>query len=161
MSEEPATPPPENLITLLDKLIYPPEPVAVSLVPQTTGWLVLLVCLLVGLACLAWFLLIRYRANAYRRAALDALMRADGDPVWLARIVRKTALEAFPRVEVASLYGKDWLTFLDDTCDGAEFVDGPGQFIARAPYQRAAPVSEADIDAVRYWIANHQHGAAS
>jgi hypothetical protein len=161
MSDDPAPATPENLVSLLDKLVYPPEPLAVSLVPQTTGWLVLLVCGLVGIAFLARILVIRHRANAYRRAALAALKTVDGDPAGLARIVRKTALEAFPRVEVASLYGKDWLAFLDDTCDGAEFVDGPGQFVARAPYRRAEPVSEAGIDAVRYWITNHRRGVAS
>lgn len=161
MSEEPTTAPPENLVSLLDKLVYPPEPEAVSLVPQTTGWLVLLVLGLVGMAFLLRFLLIRHRANTYRRDALAALTRADGDPVGLARIVRKTALEAFPRVEVAGLYGEEWLAFLDDTCDGAKFVDGPGQFVAHAPYQRTEPVSQAGIDAVRYWIAHHQHGAVS
>ena len=62
-----------NLIELLDLLQVPPEPEPVSLFPATVGWIWsgLALAVLCGWAIYRWRA--RYRANAYRRAALAEL----------------------------------------------------------------------------------------
>jgi hypothetical protein len=73
----------------------------------------------------------------------------------LALLVRRTALAAFPREQVAALAGPAWLAFLDRTYDGQEFSQGAGRMLETAAY---GPV-RADsaelgrlIDLVRRWI---------
>ena len=62
-----------NLVELLDLLEPVPEPVPPSLWPETVGWVWLGVALVLLLAWLAYRWHRAYRANAYRRAALDAI----------------------------------------------------------------------------------------
>jgi len=143
-----------NLVELLDLLEPAPEPEPVSWMPQTIGWLWL------GLAvAFALFLAIRKfvryrRATAYRRAGLAALTAAGDDPARIASVIRRTALAGFPREDVAGLTGTGWLEFLDATMPGDGFVHGPGQVLARAPYQTSeAPRGLAEL--ARHWIARH------
>src|SRR5262245_3171457 len=61
-----------------------------------------------------------------RLSRLAALGRDDSREVTsaLALLVRRTALAAFPRQEVASLAGPAWLAFLDRSYGGHEFSQG-------------------------------------
>ena len=54
-----------------------------------------------------------WQRNAYRREALRALETADGRDI--SAILKRAALAAFPREQVASLNGAAWLAFLDRT----------------------------------------------
>lgn len=156
MKPETAATAPENLVDLMNKLIDAPEPMPVSLMPQTVGWAVLAVALAIAAVLLVRALRQQHKANSYRRAALAALDGAGGDPRTLARLIRQTALAAFPRERVAGLYGDAWLTFLDETCEAGQFRNGPGRFVAEAPYI-AEPRAPADgVAAVRHWIAHHR-----
>jgi len=78
----------------------------------------------------------------------------------LALLVRRTALAAFPREQVAALSGASWLSFLDRTCGGHEFAEGSGRVLDTAPY-RPVPIARSDllplINLVRRWIKVH-HG---
>ncbi|HKA81136.1 MAG TPA: DUF4381 domain-containing protein [Xanthobacteraceae bacterium] len=76
----------------------------------------------------------------------------------LALLVRRTALAAFPRQEVASLAGPAWLAFLDRSYGGHEFSQGSGQVLSLSPYepQRAGGADLRPlIDLVRRWIRTH------
>lgn len=152
MNEEAA---PLNLIDLLDQLIEPPEPIPVSMMPQTWGWAALGLILLVACAITAILLWRRYRANAYRRDALRELEAVRDDPAAIATILRRTALAAYPRHEVAGLVGDDWLRFLDARTSGTSFCEGPGRAVAVAPYQtvRAEPALYAVVSG---WIVRHR-----
>jgi hypothetical protein len=145
-----------NLVDLLDRLAEPLEPAPVSMAPQTAGWTVLTVVLALVLAWLAWRWVQRWRANAYRRAALAELDAAGDDPAAVADILRRTALVAWPRDRVASLSGADWLRFLDAT-GGGGFLDGPGAALASAPYRSdaAAPAPGLGALAAR-WVRRHR-----
>lgn len=126
---------PITLVDLINRLSEPPQPAAVSMFPQTVGWTVLAV---VALTALTWLALRRYRswrANAYRRVALAELEASGDDPVKIAGILRRVALVAWPREEVASLIGVDWLDFLDNTGGNGSFRHGPGKALLKAPYQ--------------------------
>jgi hypothetical protein len=152
----------DSLVDLLDQLQDIVEPPPVSMLPATWGWAVVVVLLLAAAAVAAWAWLRHRRATAYRRAALaelralaPALERGDpGSLVTLERLLRRTALAAFPRAEVATLTGDAWLAFLDRTGGGfARF----GPALATAAY---APAPQAVDDravllAARHWIARH------
>jgi hypothetical protein len=157
MNEEGAATEAVNLVDLLDRLAEPLEPAPVSMVPQTAGWTVLAVLLALFLAWFAWRWVKRWRANAYRRAALAELDAAGDDPATVADILRRTALAAWPRDRVASLSGADWLRFLDATGGGGGFLDGPGAALASAPYRpgAAAPASGLGALAAR-WVRRHR-----
>jgi hypothetical protein len=155
MSAEHAEAATVDLVTLIDRLAEPPEPAPISMLPQTPGWLVLGLLVLLLLAWLGWRWHARRRANAYRRAALAELDGAGDDPAAIAEILRRTALAAWRREHVAGLYGDTWLLFLDRS-GGGGFVDGPGKVIAKAPYRGGiAPVPGLRELAAR-WIRQHR-----
>ena len=109
---------PADLSNLRD-IVVPP---AVSFWPPAPGWWV------VGAACVvaagfAVAVAVRHwQRNAYRREALRALERADGRDI--SAILKRAALVAFPREQVASLNGAAWLAFLDRT-GGTVFAGTP------------------------------------
>jgi len=107
-----------------------PEPV--SWLPQTWGWMLVAAVLtaVVVIAALRWTM--RYRANAYRREALSMLgpiqhlldqpaTRREGVRQ-LGELLKRTALAAWPRGEVASLSNKDWVSFLKEHGDSDTHV---------------------------------------
>lgn len=147
-------------------LIAAPLPLPISLWPQTWSSRLVIALAVVLLAVGLWRLLSRYRANAYRRAAareLAAIEQAVGsnqgvDANAIALLVRRTALVAFPRQQIASLTGSRWLSFLDASFGGEGFATGPGVVIGTAPYDpRRVTFAEAAplIALVRRWIWAH------
>ncbi len=155
-------PQPETLVGLIDQLGAIAEPAPVSMAPATPAWAVLALVLVAAaaLGLLAW---IRHRrATAYRRAALKELRAlapaiGQGDPTALASLdilLRRTALAAFPRAEVASLTGPAWIAFLDRT-GGALAPHGPA--LTAAPYARTPPAFDgpAVLGAARHWLRHH------
>ncbi len=146
---------PVTLIDLLDRLIEAPEPQPVSMMPQTWGWVVVVAILLLAGVVIAVRLRRRYRANAYRRDALRELDAARHDPAAIADILRRTALAAYPRRNVAGLAGEDWLRFLDEHGPGKDFSQGPGRLVAEAPY-RTESEDPALYRVARSWVARHR-----
>lgn len=154
MNEE-TKPNPITLVDLIDKLVLPSEPAPISMMPQTGGWIALGVVLIAAVCAGLLFWLRKRGENAYRRAALRALQSVDNDPAAVAAILRRTALEAFPRSEVAGLSGSAWLTFLDETSGGSSFRQGAGQILALAPYQRSQ-YDTSDLRGIaEKWIRHH------
>ncbi len=144
----------KNLVEMLDMLKPIPEPHPISMVPATPGWIWLGLALLALVLWLAFRARQRWQANAYRRAALAQLDAAGDDPLAIATILRRTALAAFPRGEVASLTGPDWLDFLDRTGKGG-FVSEAGEVLIRAPY-RSEPANPEAARLARSWIRTHK-----
>lgn len=157
---ETAAPPMESLTGLIGRLVEPPQPPPVAMTPQTAGWAVLAGLLIGALAWAGWRAWRRWRANAYRRAALAELRAAGDDPAAIAAILRRAALAAWPRPQVASLTGADWLHFLDATGGGGSFHDGPGRVLARAPYCAGTPPSPGLAELAALWIRRHRVEAA-
>lgn len=152
---------PTSLVDLINKLVEPVEPAPISMVPQTSGWVVLALVL----SAAALYGVFRYRAhmrrNAYRKEALAALERAGDDPAAIAAILRSTALAAFPRAQVASLNGPDWLAFLDRSAGMDDFGSGAGQVLATAPYTSPARADPALREVAKNWVRRHQRQAAA
>ena len=148
----------KNLPQLLDLLhdIVMPEPVAMT--PQTIGWLVVGVWLGAVLVILAVHAAIRWRRNRYRRdaaRALDSLRGDDGTAPAVALIVKRTALTAYPRADVAHLYGADWAAFLRRTAPGDRSVDRHADELAAAAYRPGIDGS-ALIGPAKRWVRAHR-----
>lgn len=146
---------PVSLVGLLDELAEPVAPPPVPLTPQTAGWAVLAAMLAVALLALIAWRVRRWRANAYRRAALAELATAGEDPAAIALVLRRTALAAWPRAEVAGLSGEAWLAFLDRSGGQPGFVEGPGRALLDAPYRSGPPQPGLAPLAAR-WVRRHR-----
>lgn len=131
-----------SLGEMLGRLSPVPEPSVISLWPQTEAWGWVGVIALVLAAWLIRRVLLHHHANAYRRAALREIAAAGASLTTVAEILRRTALAAFPRGEVAGLYGDEWLAFLDRTSHGTDFREGVGRAFARAPYAEVTDMAE-------------------
>lgn len=97
--------------TSLDRLhdiVVPDEP---SIWPLAPGWLVLLSLAAIAAVFLSGRFYRKWRANAYRRAALRELAEASG-PAAIAEILRRTSLAVAPRETIASLDGPGWIDWL-------------------------------------------------
>lgn len=146
---------PESLISLLDQLQDVPEPTPISLFPQTVGWLVLLGILLVISGWGAWRWYRTYQANAYRRAALAEITAAENDPATLESILRRAAITAFGREQVAGVHGPAWVAFLRQALPKREFDENLAATLAAAPYRPTEP--SADLTQfVQDWIRHHE-----
>lgn len=170
---EPPKPDPA-LQTALQSLhdIVLPEPV--SWLPQTWGWVLVAAVIMGGaiIATLRWVR--RYRADAYRREALAMLdpirelleqpaARSEGVRQ-LGELLKRTALAAWPRGEVASLSNEDWVRFLTDHCDTdthalKSFLDDFEYRDADALAHLPSWVGEDVIVATRSWIEQHDVSA--
>lgn len=167
-SADPATLPsaPPQVVDPVAGLVDIPLPPAVSLWPQTWPARILVVLVLLGLVTGTVRALHHWRVNRYRRQALAELKgieaRSAGLPAAdlacaLAILLRRTALAAFPRDQVAALTGAEWLSFLDRTDSGQVFSQGPGRTLEAAAYGPAASADpKGQIQAVRAWIRRHR-----
>lgn len=84
--------------------------------PPAAGWWILFVVVAAFAIWLAFRAWRRWRANAYRRAALKEL-RSATNFVEIAEILKRAALCAYPRTDVASLSGDAWSDWLRQTVD--------------------------------------------
>ncbi|TCL00760.1 uncharacterized protein DUF4381 [Shimia isoporae] len=143
----------ESLVGLINQLAEVPTPAPVSMAPQTPGWAILAALIAVGLFWLARRYWISHKANAYRRAALKALNSAGNDPAAVSAILKRTALAAYGRAEVAALTGSEWLDFLNRT--SGKFVGDTGTAIVSAAYAKS-PIQAPDLNhQARHWVAHH------
>ncbi|MEX0285711.1 MAG: DUF4381 domain-containing protein [Paracoccaceae bacterium] len=147
-----------NLIDLLDQLILPEDPAPIPLTPETAGWWVVGAALLVALLWFVRHWAQEWRANAYRRAAIRELEGVGEDPAAIAAIMRRTALAAWPRDEVAGLTGEDWVAFLRHSGD---FPEPMARTLARAPYEPGIEPDEGLSLAAEAWIRHHRVGGVT
>lgn len=140
-------------------------PASVPLWPPASGWWILAGLIVLALAA-AWlaYLRRRYMKLSAVRLAREELRgladryRDDRDPVTLARqlsiLLRRVSISLFPRTDVASLTGDDWLRFLDGQVEDAPFSRGDGRILAEAPYRSRVTEGEVDgmLKSCREWI---------
>src|SRR5262245_13539407 len=162
------TPDPYNLDNLRDIV----EPASIPWWPPAPGvWLLLAlvaVWLVAGLGL--WW--VRWRRQAYRRAGLQELrgiaarLAAASERaaalVDLAALLKRVALVAYAREQVAALSGNAWLTFLDRTGGTAQFTQGPGAVLAEVSSRPSlgSALDTAQVTALvataRDWIRQHR-----
>ena len=103
-------PDPASLENLRDIVELPPVPWW----PPAPGWWALLTVAVVATLVVAFRIWRAWRAAAYRRGALRELESATNVAA-IAEILKRTALAAYPRSEVASLSGSAWSQWLTET----------------------------------------------
>jgi len=164
-----ARPDPASLERLHDIVAAPP----VSWWPPAPGWYLVSGFLVVALSWLGWRRYRRWRADAYRRAALKELkalsaQRENGEEIRKALaslpvLLKRTALAVWPRERVAGLSGRSWLEFLDATGNTRDFTEGPGRVLPDLAYTGSAMASsfteerlDSLIQCAGRWIRRHK-----
>jgi hypothetical protein len=144
----PDLPPQPSREGMHDLLLPPP----VSLWPATPAWAVLGALLLALLLWLAWRGWRAWRRDAYRREALHALGAARA-PAEVAALLKRTALAAWPRAEVAALSGEGWAGFLRHAAPRARLTEDAARSLS---ILAAAPaMAEGVKAAARRWVRYH------
>jgi hypothetical protein len=147
---------PASLQNLYDIVLPPPAPFW----PPAPGWLFLLGLFTLLLGFVFARGVIRYSRNAYRRAALAELGVAAASPEPLpliAALLKRTALAAFPREEVAGLTGSAWVTWLAKM--GGRAVPPPVETaLKQGLYGGAAGEPKVLTDFAATWIRDHRGG---
>ena len=141
--------------TSLDNLRDLAEPSPVSWWPLAPGWWVVLGLL----ALITGWVVVRtwrhWRANAYRRAALRELQSAN-DVSQIAEILKRAALVAYPRSDVAALTGPawiDWLAAAQKQPVPAEVADA----LTRGVFDHTRPMNLNELRSFAAdWIRQHQ-----
>jgi hypothetical protein len=141
----------------LDKLhdfYQPPSP---AWTPQTAGWYILFAIVGLLVVWMGVHLVRGWLANRYRRAALRELVLLP--PSEFSALLKRTALEAWPRERVASLSGAAWLNFLDEAVGEETFRLAPADRIEEIALQTVT-LSNEDEHALREtvatWIRRHR-----
>ena len=127
--------------------------------PPAPGWWLLLFAVPALLALLFWLWrwVRRMTVGKLALAELESIAQSNADArdkvQQLAILLRRIALSLYPREQVASLVGEQWLTFLDGPLGDNSFSQGAGRLLIDAPYRREV---QTDLDALyalcRLWI---------
>lgn len=136
----------------LHDLVLPPD---VPWWPPAPGWYVVLALFTLMSIAIAIRLVSRYRANAYRRAALRELESLE-DPAAIAELLRRTALAIAPRSVIAQRSGTAWLDWLAAQYPEA-MPDTVRTQLTAGVYGRPAASHELNPlrDYAARWIARH------
>jgi hypothetical protein len=143
--------------------------------PLAWGWWVLAGVLVAAVLALAIRRARRWVADRYRRealekcAALEASLESESRRATalaeLAVLLKRTALSAWPRAEVASLSGPAWIDFLRRHGGRARIDEPIARLLDTAEYQPgllasvSPPDAHACARAVRAWIEGHRVSA--
>lgn len=157
-----------SLERLHDIVVPPPIPWW----PPAPGWLWLFGFLLVLLLVLLFRAFLRWQKNLYRLEALAELRKQEAllqDPAQrpaalatLAILLKRAALSAWPREQIASLTGASWFNFLDRTGRTNAFSNGVGALLERGVYEPRSIASLSEdqlrevVGVVRNWLRQHQ-----
>ncbi|MDC0374551.1 DUF4381 domain-containing protein [Pseudomonadales bacterium] len=148
-------------------------PQAVADWPPALGWWLLAGLVLFGLVWFMRALYRRYQSNAYRRFAqreLTAIV-AEHETTQDARralsalqfLMKRVAMTAFNRAEVAALTGVAWTQFLDATSATSQFSLGPGELLIDGPYEATQDHSSQELTALfslcAEWLKNHSRAS--
>jgi hypothetical protein len=144
----PDLPPQPSRMGMHDLLL--PSPV--SLWPATPAWAVLGALLLALLLWLVWRGWHAWHQGAYRREALRALDAAQ-TPEEIAALLKRTALAAWPRAEVAALSGDDWAGFLRRTAPRAHLTEDAARSLSAIAC--APAMAEGARAAAWLWVRHH------
>ena len=159
---------PASLDRLHDIVAPPPVPWW----PPAPGWYWLLGFLFLAALVLLFSAFIGWQRNRYRREALAELARHEvalAHPAQraavlaaIAELLKRAALTAWPRTEVAALNGPAWRAFLDRTSGTDRFSSPVGALLETVVYdsRQARTLDETTLrelaGLVRHWLAHHR-----
>ena len=144
-------------------------PQAVADWPPALGWWLLAGLVLLAIVWVGRTLYRRHKGKAYRRVAqrelkaIEAAYAQTEDArralIALQLLMKRVAVKAFGRDEVAALTGVTWTQFLDATGATSQFSLGPGELLIDGPYQSAQDLSGIELTALfsicAAWLKNH------
>ena len=136
--------------------------------PQAVGWKIVLALILLWIGKQIYRAITKWRGNHYRRRALKKLAQLQSAETSSSQTIRQlpvllkaTALQAYPRTEVAHLSGQAWLTMLDSKWSESTFSSVVGERLLTINYQNeqywqldSEQIDEL-IDTIRRWIRKH------
>ncbi len=142
-------------------------PDAVSWLPTAPGWRYLGALLALWLFWRCWGYWKKWLRNRYRRAALlelDQIAREQADDFRLlaavSALLKATALQVYPRTEVASLSGACWPRWLNETSPGASFSAGSVTMLSGSVYRPAQALPRGELEKLigeaAAWIRHHR-----
>ena len=140
-------------------------PTAISRLPQTSGWLILVLVLIVFLLRYCARRVRLWYSNRYRREAEKRLQELEQAAVQstllseLNRLLKLTAMAAFSREQVARLSGDEWVDFLNSCCPTAPFPDELRQLLVTGAYRGLQPQDDTRqqlFKACNNWVCEHR-----
>jgi Domain of unknown function (DUF4381) len=148
----------------LDTLRDIHQPPAISIWPLAMGWYILLM-IIIALIALGCYLMIKYHTkHRIRKLVLIRIteLRKKHESSSkqniceeLSALLKRAALQVFPRKKVAGLYGEQWLAFLDATVEikDKNFSQGIGRVLITGPYQSSKQqLSQELFDLIELWV---------
>jgi len=162
------TPDPTSLDRLHDLVVPPPTPRW----PLAPGWNWVLGFVLLAALVLAGRAFIHWQRNRYRREALAELARQEGalaDPsrrtlalAAIAELLKRAAVTAWPREQVAGLTGPAWTAFLQRSTGSEKVNVSFGELLETSAYdlRKGTALDDAGlremIAGVRAWLIHHR-----
>ena len=132
--------------------------------PPAPGWWIA-AALVIALLSYAFYKLFHYKKKRrQQQKVLNALSSFEQDLQTgngseaianINRLLRRLALMHYPRQQVASLTGAEWLGFLDTTGSTTAFTKGAGRILEDGPYIAQLPSnfdSKGLINVVKAWV---------
>ncbi len=114
--------------------------------PPAIGWWLLAISVPIVLVFLYWLYKHLTRKTAFKTAKKTLAMikhygaeENDKKLRELSILIRRVAISTSPRAHAASLTGREWLAFLDQSVTGSPFSQGCGQLLAEAAYRKNTP----------------------
>ena len=155
-----------NLQNLNDIVVSGP----VAWWPLAPGWYVLGAIAMIALLVVAVRQWRRWQQNRYRRQAMLELssIREQGSVESLQQLpvlLKRAALSAWQREEVAALTGRAWHRFLDQSAGMDRFCAGAGDTLDQLAYAGsneplpAGPELQQALEATEFWLKNHRSQA--
>ena len=155
-----------NLQNLNDIVVSGP----VAWWPLAPGWYVLGAIAMIALLVVAVRQWRRWQQNRYRRQAMLELssIREQGSVESLQQLpvlLKRAALSAWQREEVATLTGRAWHRFLDQSAGMDRFCAGAGDTLDQLAYAGsneplpAGPELQQALEATEFWLKNHRSQA--
>ena len=146
------------------KDIHLPNPV--DLWPPAPGWWLLVLFSVSMITALVYWLVIRWKKQAYQREALLALTAIEtdfnhhGDTRQLVRdisgLLRRTCITRYGRRWASNITGEAWLSFLDEKGKTSEFSQGAGEVFQQQMYRPDCNVDEQQLIRIsRDWLRRH------
>lgn len=149
---------PSSLTQLKD--IHLPSPI--SWWPLAPVWYLLITFSIFSLIIFIYYLHKKYTHTLAKKQALILLKQYQKNyetnphvPLTSAQIselLRRVALAYYPREQVASLYGEEWVTFLNQTAKGVDFYSLKS-LLLEAPFKAEEVMNLKPLfDAAQLWI---------
>ncbi|OIQ28504.1 MAG: hypothetical protein BM564_08870 [Bacteroidetes bacterium MedPE-SWsnd-G2] len=106
------------------------EPAPIEFTMETPGWYVVAIIVLILLVWVIIKSVERYKANAYRRDAVNQINEIEKsfsnikNPLYQVSVVLKqVSIISYGRALTADLYGDQWLEFLESKCKHTPFAN--------------------------------------